>query len=602
LLPESIAPITMTSTTVAELKPLEPEPVPVPYYSYRRAKADITTDGNQQQSEGHMENSNEDNPPTQCGTCKSTDEEELKKYECAVCFEFMDTPVGCGSCQVRFCRPCLERVAKQGGSSPRCSHCRAIFTLEFIQVDDTLQKEIMNTTVLCPFRGCGEKIAINALKLHEAQCDHIMMRCKYYDWGCMEICKKKDLEHHDNRECEFRNELGRLVHAIRKNARVQNPTLNRAVNSTTRRTNIIIGRNSGSVFDVLAMSYEAVCFTGRFAATIDVWQNMVFEDHPRSMALNVLLTLPLITLMSKCTFWMFFDLSNTSPEALYEIGFIRFCMHFSHSILVTDLAAIAIFCMIVDKEDASQWTQTALPGTAYNIFPASYPFSRDIVATCFLGACFFFVEYWETHPGIMLLFMTFSFTVSFASCMARILEIVRGLEEGVLKKARMWSTIVFALRYSSLFHMCMPSEAVKGIIILRVAKHILKDLLTLNFTVEETECFIASVSPNLFASLAGAVMSFDYLGITNEHVDWSMTLYGWYSSAAKLLFLNFFTHVAYRCGREFGDVLYFEGASMRNLINERVQSYNHLPSHRPTVYGNFVFTLTVFYMIFIMCV
>jgi hypothetical protein len=172
---------TMTSTTAATLAPLEP--LPAPYYSYWAVQVD-TTDGNQPQSEGHKEDTDDDSP-TQCGTCTSIDEEELKKYECAVCFEFMDTPVGCGSCQVRFCRPCLERVAKQGRASPKCSHCRAPFTLESIQVDDALLKEINNSTetVLCPFRGCGKKVTMNALKLHESQCGHITMKCKFSEWG-----------------------------------------------------------------------------------------------------------------------------------------------------------------------------------------------------------------------------------------------------------------------------------------------------------------------------------------------------------------------------------------------------------------------------------
>jgi len=583
----------------------------VPYYSYWAVGDDVTTN-DEQLNEGHKENNANDDPPTKCGTCISIDEEELKKYECAVCFEVMDTPVGCGSCQVRFCRPCLERIAKQGGASPRCSHCRAPFTFDSIQVDEALLEAINNSTdtVHCSVSGCGKKVAMKALKVHEEQCDHIKFKCKFSEWGCTWIGKKKDLEHHDNNECEFRNELGRLVHAIRQKAlnqteeiaRLQNTRLNQIVNIHTRRMSMIRGRNAGNVFDVLAMSYEAVCFPGRFAATIDMWGEMVIQDHPRSMALNVLLTLPLIILISKCTFWMFFDLSNMTPETIYEAGLIEVFKHFSQCILPTSTALIAIISMIVDDADAFEWSETPVPETEGGV-PGGIPYVRDIVAFCLFVSCYCFVDYWQ-NPGIILLLATFKFIVYFASCVARILEKVRGLEEGALKKSRNWATIVFALRYSCLFQSCTPLHAVKGIIILRLVNYVClqRGMLKLNLTVEETECFLAAVPPIFLASLGGALTAFDYMEIINEDEDWSMALYGWYSSAAVLVILNIFTHVVYYGGKVGGEVIYDEGESMRNLNIERIASYNLVPSQRPSVLGIFILSLTVFYMIFIMCI
>jgi len=136
---------------------------------------------------------------------------------------------------------------------------------------------------------------------------------------------------------------------------------------------MIRGRNAGNVFDVLAMSYEAVCFPGRFAATIDMWGEMVIQDHPRSMALNVLLTLPLIILISKCTFWMFFDLSNMTPETIYEAGLIEVFKHFSQCILPTSTALIAIISMIVDDADAFEWSETPVPETEGGV-PGGIPY------------------------------------------------------------------------------------------------------------------------------------------------------------------------------------------------------------------------------------
>ena len=598
----------MTSTT-APLAPLEPQPAP--YYSYQSTEEvpDVTTDadGTQQPRE---------NIDDGCGMCTSIDEEERRKFECAVCFEFMDTPVGCGSCRTRFCRLCLERIAKQGGSSPLCSHCRAPFTLESIKVDDELQEDINNSTetTTCPFRGCGKQVSINALKLHEAQCGHIHMKCKFSEWGCEWIGKRMDLENHDKNECEFRNEMGRLVDAIRLKtlnqaeeiARLQSTRVNQAVNLHTRRMLMIRGRNAGNVFDVLAMTYEACCFPGRFAATKDMWGNMVSQDHPRSMALNILLTLPPIIMISKCTFWAFFDLSNTfTPQQIYDAGLIGVLIHFHQVIVPTCATMFAVIVMISDEANATQWSVMPLPQGE------GYPLPRDAVAVSFFMALFFFGEYWEYWPGIMLHIVTFASTVSFASCVARILEKVSGSEEkDTLKKSRMWSTMVFALRYSCLFQICRPYAAVKGIILVRLAQHAgLKHLkLKFTFTVEETECFLAVIHPGIVVALGAMLTVSDYMAITNwQNQDfwmqhWSEALGGWLFGAFVLIFFNVFTDVLYHCGSQSGEQIYDEGENMRNLSNERIQSYNALPSQRPSITGIFTITLTVFYLIFLMCV
>ena len=124
----------------------------------------------------------------------SYDDEKFKIYECGICFDIMDTPVGCGgSCQTRFCRLCLEHVAKQGGRNAKCSHCRTPFTLQSIQVDEALQQKMENCmeTIICPFLGCGKNIPIKVIKQHEKQCGHMKMKCKFSEWGCEWVGKKR---------------------------------------------------------------------------------------------------------------------------------------------------------------------------------------------------------------------------------------------------------------------------------------------------------------------------------------------------------------------------------------------------------------------------
>lgn len=101
--------------------------------------------------------------------------------------------------------------------------------------------------------------------------------------------------------------MGRLVNTMRQkslnqtgeiDAQLQNNTLNQAINQNTTYMIMVRRRNAWNVFDVLAMSYEAVYFPGRFAATKDMWGDMVTKG-PRYVALNVLLTLPTIIMISK---------------------------------------------------------------------------------------------------------------------------------------------------------------------------------------------------------------------------------------------------------------------------------------------------------------
>lgn len=140
----------------------------------------------------------------------------------------MDKPVGCGSCQTRFCHPCLRRVlhhelnnrpprSTDPPNSGKCPHCRSFFAMENILQDSQLQKEISacTDTVTCPYVGCNKELRIGLLKSHEASCMYVRMRCRYADWGCEWVGKKMELEDHEHHECEFKGGLGNLVEKFR---------------------------------------------------------------------------------------------------------------------------------------------------------------------------------------------------------------------------------------------------------------------------------------------------------------------------------------------------------------------------------------------------
>ena len=61
---------------------------------------------------------------------------------------------------------------------------------------------------------------------------------------------------------------------------------------------MIRGRNAGNIFDVIQLAYEASCFPGRFAASKELWENIVVQQGSRCLACNMLLLLPSFTLIT----------------------------------------------------------------------------------------------------------------------------------------------------------------------------------------------------------------------------------------------------------------------------------------------------------------
>ncbi len=581
----------MTSTTATNLPPLEA--TPSPYHSYWGDHEQTSTENIQRrQSEG---GTNDENSPN----------EELK-YSCAICLNILDKPCGCGSCQARFCRPCMERVAKEGGASSKCCYCGRPFTLESIQVDEVLQEEMKNCVapVMCPIRGCGKKIPINAFRLHEAQCDYIRMKCKFSEWGCEWIGCKKDLEHHDNNECEFRNGMGRLVNAIREKthnqnqtiARMQDTTVNQVVNRHTRQLQMLKGRNAGNIFDVLAMSYEAVCFPGRLAATKELWGDMMLQNNvdARSLAFNVLLVFPFMLCMTKLPFLIPYYLSyGISASRLYKLGFsglwevVENGIEGSSIIQAQLFVLLAFASMVLDGEvggNASQW---------------SHPVFRDWTAFFIFLANTMFVDVMNLWPGIAILLFTFSFTVSFSSCVAAVLEKVNGSEEGTLKKCKMYSAIVLAYRYSFLFLLCGYSSdrvlMVFTVIFLRVFIYAIVDTHDLDHDFFSLERTLFCIQVAVGAFLAGEI----YIPFKK---DKTTALRDWLIGFPLLVFFSAYANGMYFCGQGVGRTIYKEGESHRNHNNERIRTHYVLPSQRPSMTGIATIFLALLYVVFIICV
>ena len=236
--------------------------------------------------------------------------------------EYMDYPVGCGSCQTRFCKECLQRVLRQSAvsngsqstdppNSAKCPHCRSFFTLQSIKLDSELRKEICDCTdtVTCPFRGCGAELRIGLLKAHEATCHYMRMRCRFADWGCDWVGQRKFIEDHATHQCEFRGGLGKLVERYRQcdahtghvlhHHHMQIGASRQMLALHSRQMMLLRNKNAGNVVDVFQLAYEASLFPGRFCAMREMWISLIGQHDAQCLVCNIMLLTPSLILILK---------------------------------------------------------------------------------------------------------------------------------------------------------------------------------------------------------------------------------------------------------------------------------------------------------------
>jgi hypothetical protein len=273
---------------------------------------------------------------------------DLKKFECSICFEYMDTPVRCGgpTCSSRFCAPCLSRVLREEISnrnnrnnndannnnnnnnnndhedspnqSAKCPHCRTKFTSSDIQIDHLLQKQINDSTntITCPFKGCNTEIQIGQLKKHEESCPYIRVKCRFAEWGCNWTGRKMDTASHNDNECEFSSScpgLSKFIERYRKTVeyehrhyidqhRSQIQGVNQMQSMQSRQVMMMKSRNAADIVDVIALSYNACCFTGRFVSTRDLWSSILLKQGCRVTLGNMLLSFPTMVLVTSVSY------------------------------------------------------------------------------------------------------------------------------------------------------------------------------------------------------------------------------------------------------------------------------------------------------------
>jgi len=463
---------------------------------------------------------------------------DMKKFECAICYEYMENPVGCGSCDTRFCKSCLQRVLRQAiddrppqstdpPNSAKCPHCRSFFSPRCVVADVDLRKEIADCTdtVTCPNEGCGTELPIGMLKAHEATCPYMRLRCRYADWGCEWVGRKRDMEDHDRNSCEFRCGLGQLVERFRQGDQraasvlqqhhMQIAAQSQMLTLHSRQAMMMRERDPRSLLDVYRLAYEASFFPGRFVATRDMWSGMINGQERRCAVCNVLLVVPSLALMFHVSFQGFKLLYGLQLDTISgdELWFLA--DHLLLSLIVSLLGILCIACFVIDSKGPADWTIY----NVRNIIPGR-PVLRDLAAITMAMAHFSVIEFLGTHPGVMMWQLTVIVTILFASFVSCIVETSSG-GPTVLRSSRAWPVVIFGLRYGLLAALCGVAPSVSAVIVLRSLKrHV---AVSSKVTVEDSECFIPQIGMSFLGAIAGVAFAFDNAVFQEEGIPLGIT-------------------------------------------------------------------------------
>ncbi|KAL3826763.1 hypothetical protein ACHAXA_000589 [Cyclostephanos tholiformis] len=593
------------------LPPLEPRPMP--YHAMGPSEADHPADGSgggeANNGRGCPINNNDD----------ENDAGDASRFECAVCYEYMDDPFRCGNatCGGRFCRPCLQRVLRQSTSSgtslestdaytnsARCPNCRSFFSMSSASADDVLRGEIRDCdyAVPCQFRGCGMRLRLRDHAAHESICTHAGVGCRYADWGCRWVGRRMDLAGHDANDCEFRTGLGVLVDRLRMHDvatrralhehRARIGVASQMIASHSRQIAMArAGRDPYNVFDVLRLAYDASLFPGRSAT------RGAQREEARCVVYNVLLLLPSLALAFNVAFRGLRLLFGTQFNKLSgdDMWFIIDALLLS--IIVSMLGVLCVACFFIDNQGPLEWT-------SYNVRSSvpGLPMLRDLAGVCMAMLHFSSIEFLGPHPGLILWHCAAFVTIFHSSFVSSIFEKLAPASPAAAaptnaRTGRAWPVAVFGLRYGLLAAVCGFAPSINAVVALRLLRRVGAASSPV-VTAEDSECFVTRFDAGLLMILSGFATAFVYVDEVGEFALCRAILRDWAYALATLAYANAAVYLLDVAGGVLGEKNFHMGNRMLARSQQQAQSAS-LPFIKPSPIGCLVCGACSFLMIII---
>jgi len=463
----------------AQVDPLAPQPVASSINTNTSAQATRQTNGN--------------------GNPKAEDPEDYEKFKCAICYEYLNDPVGCGKCASRFCRGCLQRVYdsdKQKQQPAKCPMCRC----EYNEMVPDLELYKANETPALPCRfvcvGCTErKIPLNEIASHEQVCDHVPVRCRYANYGCQWIGKRGLVGAHEEFGCKLAP-MGKFVEDYRKTKADHNVRLEMVAQqaagslrmSHVLRQTYTRDNQRKSLSDSLRLVQYCHAVTGltpHFLMTKDLWVSYWRNNESRAGVVNFCICVPFLAAAlgvvgrSMTGFFELFEdsssdrslhiltrvldanLANSTTshekvakliqkiqyseaEELLITSFLGFC--------VGALAILVVILSYIDTKSNINWDKISLP-----YYGGSFPLVGDAVAISIFTLLLAIMEYHQSGVRAFVLWATIVVSSTFFPALifsishytARLVtRTQRPASFNMMEMARLVEPCMFGLRFS----------------------------------------------------------------------------------------------------------------------------------------------------------
>jgi len=493
------------------LPPLEPQPVP--------------------HSRNHDKNYDNNNDPS------------LKKFECPICFEYLNTPVGCGStsCPNRFCKKCLERVIlqdihRQSSSSannnsqqqqqqqprPKCPHCRTVIQPSSIRLDHSLLSEMNACTTLipCPYEGCNEQLPLKELALHEKTCPHLQLKCRYEPFGCAWTGKSSDLSHHEANECQFVKEYSGIINILRKTHWETKHVINQhhgfmglnhaLIHSNRQLIEQRYNNCAGNVMYIVQMAWEATCFPDRFVMNGGAWSTAV--DLELGMVCNQVYMWPFFGVILRVALagmhhfvrlvQVLLDGDNNrevmNDELMLWDLFDTICI----ALAIAIVGVLIVMCFYIDVKSPVVWTY-------YNITSliGPQPMIQSIAAACIVILTFGWMDFFGTIRGFFLWSLVSTLSLGYTSFFSGMIQTLnRSITTPIHEMARNRCIVIFGLRYGLLIYVCDFIPTIGAMLVFHLVPSSMRYKMHAIFD-PTTECFFSDIQSSHSVVAIGAYLA-----------------------------------------------------------------------------------------------
>jgi hypothetical protein len=304
-------------------------------------------------------------------------EQDLERFLCPICFEFLKDPTGCGQCATRFCYECLSKVLTQRRpSTAQCPICRQ--NLQAIQRDEELQRELEHAaSIPCRYQDCHELLRLAQVAEHEAVCCRVCIACPYAEYGCAWKGTRVDCEKHELTECAF-GRVSTLVQEVR-NMRADYGNRFRGVVHRLRAVDGLVDahvqlvrannarKSPSNPLDLIAFCIAITCTTPYFLWTKSRWTCMYASAEARACVYNTLSIFPTLLVALKLVVAGYQEIvatlskASSSPAAMTESE-QEYLIDLSLLTVILCLLGILVpVCLHVDGRSSLRWQFLAIP-------------------------------------------------------------------------------------------------------------------------------------------------------------------------------------------------------------------------------------------------